>query len=145
MTKRFNSKVLRFWQRIPLPRRAILLIAVVALICLCAGFIAGRATAPDKTPPPLSPIASQQLHGSKARTTNGYERALEMVNQDLETKRITKDQATVLRNKLAEVYAYRKTVASTPKAREELRAKRADWQKWAQQNHLSSRYFIPLY
>ena len=130
--------------------RAILIPVASLLIGLGGGLAIGYRMAPDSPDsiPHQHTVPSQRsaVPDGTERLKKNYDRALKTIEQDEKTDRLTKDRAAKLRNKLAEAYAYRKTVSPANQTeRDELRAKRTEWRGWAEQNDLSMRYFTPLY
>lgn len=94
-----------------------------------------------------APLTTKELNERREQLSKDqYSRAKDMVNADLQKKRITKEQADSINAKLEEMKAFlAKTDHTSKEGREKIRAKREELRKWAQQNNLSIKYTLFVY
>lgn len=73
--------------------------------------------------------------------------ALGLVDRDQKAGRLTKEQASALKQKLKEAHDYlQKALASgDEKVIRQINDKKVEWRDWAKRNDLSNRYFLRLY
>jgi uncharacterized membrane-anchored protein YhcB (DUF1043 family) len=88
--------------------------------------------------------SSKTVQSRSDRLKKTYQRCKSIIASDLKTKKITDKQAQAITKKLDEVYAYKKSVLSNEDASDELRVKRDDLRKWADENKVSKKYFLGI-
>ena len=125
--------------------------AVLLIFGLGVGTGSLITSATQKESSPVQSRSSSQVVSSEQRNENtlerleeAYDRAKERIARDIESKRITEEQAGKITTKLDEMYNYRKSNPdiSTEEKRNELQAKRRELRSWIEENNLSSRYFV---
>lgn len=108
----------------------------------------------DKTTPAASNGLSQQSRSDPEerakqqteRLEDSYKKAKETVEADLKASKLNQAKADAINQKIDEIYNYRKSVDTTSEeAKKELSAKRKEWRGWAEQNDVSTRYFVRIY
>jgi hypothetical protein len=96
---------------------------------------------------PYSSLSSTKPElSSKEDVKAGYEQAKKRVDTDLGDKKLSADQATKLKQKIDEIYAYSKDLDLTKKeVRDDLQKKRVEWRKWLHDNNLPLKYITSVY
>lgn len=101
-----------------------------------------RTNEPDR----IKKAISEQTLSNKKNLDEAYKMALKRVDTGVERKELTSEQAAKLKQKLSEIYEYRKSHDSTGKTGLlELNKKRQEWRVWLDENKLSLKYIIPVY
>ncbi len=121
---------------------------VILIIGLAIGFGIGALVFKQpnkKSKPTVTDMYSTKAVQSRSdRLKKTYERCKSIIASDLKAKKITDKQAQAITKKLDEVYAYKKSILSNEDAGDELRVKRDDLRKWADENKVSKKYFLGI-
>ena len=144
--KKLQSFLKRLHTKIASNKR--LYTVVVLSIGLVIGFGVGALV--FRHPNKKSKSTVTDMYSTKAvqsrsdRLKKTYERCKYFIASDLKAKKITDKQAQAITKKLDEVYAYKKSILSNEDAGDELRVKRDDLRKWAEENKVSKKYFLGI-
>jgi len=100
----------------------------------------------DRSPYSSLAPSNKSEPASKEDIKTGYEQAKKRVETDLDGKKLTDDQANKLKQKIDEIYNYRKDLdLSKKEVRDDLQKKRAEWRNWLHDNNLPLKYVMSVY
>jgi Tfp pilus assembly protein PilV len=123
---------------------AMLIFSAGALVGLGLGRLTQDSSQKSQTRTTAPLTAEQRIERSLERLEEGNERATERIKRDVESQRLTQEQADKVTAKLEEIYTYKKEAIkqNSEEKQDELDAKRREWRNWVEDNNVSSRYFI---